>query len=242
VAINRPQQRNALSLGVLASVEAAFRDAAADTCISCAVLTGRGDKSFAAGGDLKEFDALRTTADALTIGATGRRALDAIREFPVPVVAALNGLTLGGGAELALACDFRIALPGVRLGFIQGTLNIATAWGGAADLVVALGACRALELLVSSRVLAAQEALAVGLVDRVCAPEENLLGVVDAFIAPWLAKPPHVMRALTAVSRRAKGIVREVLKATEMDAFVSTWTHDDHWRAAAALLSKSLSA
>jgi enoyl-CoA hydratase len=239
VAINRPQQRNALSLGILASIEAAFREASRDGSISCAVLTGRGDRSFAAGGDLKEFDALRSPADALSIGATGRGALDAIREFPVPVVAALNGLALGGGAELALACDFRIALPEARLGFVQGTLNIATAWGGAADLIVLLGACRALELLVSGRVLAAQEALAIGLVDRVCAPEKDLMVVVDDFIAPWIAKPPHVVRALTAVSRRAKAIIRGGLRDVEMDAFTSSWVHDDHWRSAAALLSKT---
>jgi len=239
VDINRPQQRNAISLEILASIESAFRDASGDPGISCAILTGRGDKSFAAGGDLKEFDALRGVTDALSIGATGRRALDAIREFPVPVVAALNGLALGGGAELALACDFRIALPHARLGFIQGTLNIATAWGGAADLVVAVGACRALELLVSSRVLAAQEALAVGLLDRVCSPDEDLVSVVDAFVAPWIAKPSHVVRALTAVSRRAKGAIRGALKDTEMEAFTSTWIHDDHWLAASALLSKA---
>lgn len=236
--INRPEQRNALSLEILGSIESAFRDAARNSDVACAVLSGRGDKSFAAGGDLKELDLFRSPADAGRVATQGRRALDAIREFPVPVVAALNGLALGGGAELALACDFRVAVSAARLGFIQGTLNISTAWGGGADLIIALGASRALELLVSSRVLLAQDALALGLIDRVSPCEQDLNATVDGFIASWLAKPPHVVRALTAVSRRAKQELRRSLEQVETEAFTSTWIHDDHWRAAAVLLTR----
>jgi enoyl-CoA hydratase len=237
--INRPDRRNALSLETHGSIESAFGDAASDMSVLCAVLTGRGDKSFAAGGDLKELDLFRSPADAKRVVTQGRLALDAIREFPVPVVAALNGLALGGGAELALACDFRVAVSGARLGFIQGTLNISTAWGGAADLGIVLGASRALELLISSRVLSAQDALALGLIDRICPAAEDLDATVDGFIAPWLVKPAHVLRALTAVSRRAKRELRRSLEEVETDAFTSTWIHDDHWRASAALLTKT---
>jgi enoyl-CoA hydratase len=239
VSINRPEQRNALSLEVLGSIEAAFRNSATDKGISCVVLTGRGDRSFAAGGDLKELDSLRSIDDATHIATQGRKALDAVREFPVPVIAALNGLALGGGAELALACDFRLAAPGARLGFIQGTLNISTAWGGAADLIGVVGASRAMDLLVSSRVLSATDALALQLIDRVCPGDEGLDAMVEGYIAAWLGKPPHVLRALTAVSRRAKSAMRSALGGVETAAFITTWTHDDHWRAATALLTKT---
>ena len=102
--INRPDKRNALSLGLLSDLGAALH-AHRHTPVKCAVLTGAGDRCFAAGGDLKELDAIRTTLEARRMSELGHAALDEIRYFPVPVIGAINGLALGGGGavELALA-------------------------------------------------------------------------------------------------------------------------------------------
>ena len=171
VTINRPEKRNALSRAVLDELGQVFAGHAADEALRVAVLTAAGSHSFAAGGDLRDLAAVRTREGAATMATQARSALDAIRRFPVPVVAALNGVALGGGAELAVACDLRIAAAHACIGFVQGRLNIATAWGGGIDLMRLLGPARGLAVLARSEVLGAAQALALGLVDAVAAPD-----------------------------------------------------------------------
>ena len=117
--INRPEKRNALSLSLLDELGAALHSHR-ETPVKCALLTGAGDRCFAAGGDLKELDAIRSAADTRVMSERGHAALDEIRYFPVPVIGALNGLALGGGAELAMACDMRIATAHAELGADSG--------------------------------------------------------------------------------------------------------------------------
>ena len=107
--INQPEKRNALSMDLLDALGSALASYAENEAIKVAVITASGDRCFAAGGDLKELDAIRSTDQAEAMSKRGRRALDQIRNFPLPVIAALNGLALGGGAELAMACDLRVA-------------------------------------------------------------------------------------------------------------------------------------
>lgn len=233
VTVNRPDKRNALSRDTLAALRGTFEAHAGDEGLVAAVLTGRGDRAFAAGGDLHELQAL-TTADAIeAFTRYAREALDSVRRFPVPVIGALNGDALGGGAELALACDLRLAAPHVRIAFLQGKLAIPTAWGGGIDLMRLLGPARALELLATSRMVPAAEALGLGLVNAV-APEGTPL---DAFVEDWLAawrhQRPQVMRAFKAqVLAERLGVARPEREAAELSGFVEAWLHDDHWKAA----------
>ena len=152
VTLNRVQVRNALSLGVLEKLREIFGDSAGDKELRLAVVTGAGNKAFASGGDLVELAAMRSTADAEAFSKHGRHALDSIRTFPVPVVAALNGLALGGGAELAVACDLRFAAAHATIGFIHSRLNICPAWGGGHDLMRLTTYARGLRLLTSAAV------------------------------------------------------------------------------------------
>ena len=167
VTIDRADKRNALSRAVLAELQETFERHAKDDSLRVATLTGAGDKSFAAGGDLRDLASVRTVKEAEIMADQAKAALDAIRNFPVPVVATLNGDALGGGAELAASCDFRVAASHARIGFIQGRLNIATAWGGGIDLARIVGSARALRLLARSELLSGDEALALGLVDEI---------------------------------------------------------------------------
>lgn len=237
VTINRPERRNALSLELLDAIGAAFTRHAANPALKCAVLTATGDRCFAAGGDLKELDAVRSAADTLAMSRRARAALDAVRGFPVPVIAALNGHALGGGAELAMACDFRVATAHTEIGFLQAQLNVTTAWGGGIDLLALLGPAQGLALLLEARRIPAAEALQLGLMQRVSRPQESLDDCTEAFLAPLLQRPVQVLRAYKALAAEARRALQERLSGTEETGFTATWTHADHWTAAETALA-----
>lgn len=233
VIINRPEKRNALSRAVLAELGRTFHDFAAAGELKVAVLRGAGDRCFAAGGDLHDLATVRTPEQTRTMADEAHDALDAIRDFPLPVVAALNGDALGGGAELAVACDFRVAANHAQIGFIQGRLNISTAWGGGGDLMRLIGVSPALRLLVASERLDAQAALGAGLVDAVAVAQEPLQAAVERFIAPFLQQAPQVLRAFKALARAMRrGLPASEVRAVETRHLVETWVHPDHWQAA----------
>lgn len=238
VCINRPEKRNALSSGVMRELKAALDAAAERTDIRLAVLTGAGEKSFAAGGDLKELSALRTHEQATAMSLEYRSTLAAIRTFPVPTVAAINGDALGGGAELAAACSFRVAAAHARIGFVQSRLAITSAWGGGPDLHALVGPARAMRLLATGRIMTADEAAAIGFVDEI-ADDIPLAEAVDRFIAPMLAAPRQVLGAIKALNAAYRaGATRTELDTIETAGFADTWVHDDHWAAADALLKR----
>jgi len=237
VAINRPESRNALSLELLDRLGEVFTRFAADTTLKCAVLTATGDRCFAAGGDLKELAAVRSEADTLAMSRRARAALDAVRRFPVPVVAALNGHALGGGGELAMACDLRVAAPHAELGFLQAQLNVTTAWGGGIDLLALLGPARGLALLLEARRIPAAEALQLGLLERVSSPQQSLAECTERFLAPLLQRPVQVLRAYKALALETRRALHDRLTAVEERGFVATWTHADHWTAAELALT-----
>lgn len=238
VTVNRPEQRNALSRAVLARLREAFEEHRDDE-LALAVLSGAGDRSFAAGGDLRDLEEVRTPEQARALFDLGNGALQAIRTFPAPVVAALNGVALGGGAELAVACDVRIAAAHARIGFVQGTLNIPTAWGGGSDLIAILGPSRGLELLCSARVLSASEAHAAGLLEAVAPEGEAFAAFVERFLGPWMKQRPQVMRAFKwQAAARKLGMPRPQIDPRDRDLFADAWCHAEHWEAAKNILSK----
>lgn len=239
VTIDRPKKRNALSRSVLEELRDVFETHAKEEGLRVALLRGAGGKSFAAGGDLRDLNDLRTHKEAAEMAERAKAALQAIRRFPVPVVAALNGDALGGGAELALACDFRVAAAHSRIGFLQGLLNITTAWGGGVDLFRKLGHTQALRLLCSGCLLSAEEARAVGLVERVAGADETLDAALDDFLAPMLRMAPQVLRSFKALALEVAGrSPRAPLDARETELFCDVWVHPDHWEAAERFLSK----
>lgn len=238
VTIDRPAKRNALSFAVLDALNKAFESHAANDGLILAVLTGAGDKSFAAGGDLHELASLRGADAGRDLARRGYEALDAVRRFPVPVIGALNGDALGGGAELALACDLRIAAAHARIGFLQGRLNIATAWGGGIDLVRTVGPMRAMEILGTSGPLTAEQALECGLINGAATAETPFDAFVDSYLRQFSHQAPQVMRAFKAqVQFDRINPLQSQRVELERSFFAETWAHADHWRASEAAIA-----
>jgi len=239
VTLNRPQKRNPLSRAVLARLREIFDEHAKNEALSLALVTGAGESSFAAGGDLRDLEQVTTLEAARALYDLGNAAFHAIRGFPVPVVAALNGLAIGGGAELALACDLRIAAVHAKIGFVQGRLNISTAWGGGSDLAATVGPARALQFMAEATILEAREALEAGLIDEVATDGESFDAFVARFLDRWLKQKAQVMRAFKWQSAARKlGIARTEIEARDRELFAASWCHEDHWAAARGLLDR----
>jgi enoyl-CoA hydratase len=237
--IDRPEKRNALSRQVLDAIAEVLDAAAQDESLCAVALTGAGDRSFASGGDLVALASLRTPESARDMALHARSVLDRLRRFPLPVVAALNGDALGGGAELALACDFRVLAAHARMGFVQARQNITTAWGGGVDLIRLLGPIVGLRLLMSAELISGPEGLRHGLYDRVADPEQPLQDLVNAFLEPLRRQQPQVLRSYKAMGiAHRMGGDRDRLETMELEQFVANWVHDDHWKALDQFLNR----
>lgn len=232
VRIDRPQVHNALSRATLAALGEVFTRHAHDESIRAAVLTGSGEKSFAAGGDLKEFALIRSDADARSLHRDASAALEAVRRFPAPTVAALNGLAVGGGAELALACDFRVAARRAKIGYVHATLAITSGFGGGIDLMRLFGPGRGLLHALRAEPLGAADALRAGLVDAVAEQGETLEDCLARFLEPILKRPPQVLRGYKAMALAERlGAPLERRMQIHEESFARTWTHPEHWAA-----------
>lgn len=229
--LNRPRQHNALSFALLEQLRETLESYARDAALRCVVVTGAGDKSFCAGGDLHELDSMRSLDEAREISRIGRRALDAVRYFPVPVAAALNGDALGGGAELALACDYCLAARHARIGFLQARLNLMTAWGGGADVIARCGSARGMALLLKAQRLGAGEALQAGLIDEVGDERQSVDELAQAWSASMTERSRAVLRGQKALAVIMRKRVHEALADAEEQHMANAWTDPAHWEA-----------
>ena len=164
ITIDRPHARNAISLETMDQLDKALDGAQGARAL---VITGAGDQAFVSGGDLKELSALRTELDASAMALRMRTDLRPHRRLSRTDLAALNGHALGGGAEVAVAADIRVAADDIKIGFNQVALEIMPAWGGAERLVALVGYSKALLLAGTGTIIDAAEAERIGLVDRV---------------------------------------------------------------------------
>jgi enoyl-CoA hydratase len=236
--LDRAQKHNALARPVLAELAAAVRDAGARDDVRYIVVTGAGDRYFAAGGDLRDLADVRDEAAVMAMMDEAGAALDAIRTCPVPVVAFLNGDAIGGGAELALACDMRLQSAHARIGYIQAKLAITSAWGGGPDLFQLIGPAHAVRMMSRCELVGAEQALSWGLADAVITdgPDGDDFA---AFCKPLNACAPQVLRGIKAQAIAARqGLGWQAHRAIEKKHLVQTWLHDDHWAASEKLLSK----
>lgn len=173
--LNRPEVRNALNSKLLQELEVAIEEASLLEDLRVLLITGGGDRAFCAGADLKERLTMSESEVRSFLSAI-RRVLVKLEELPLPVIAAINGFALGGGTELALACDLRVAVADATLGLTETRFAIIPGAGGTQRLPRLIGIPLAKELIYTGRQLSAQEALAKGLVNRI-APRDKLMEV-----------------------------------------------------------------
>ncbi|WP_019927572.1 enoyl-CoA hydratase/isomerase family protein [Nocardia sp. BMG111209] len=224
ITIDRPQARNAIAPTTMDELEKALDGAAGARAL---VLRGAGDRAFVSGGDLKQLAEIRTLAGAEEMAWRMRLICDRIAEFPAPVIAALNGHALGGGAEFAVAADIRVAADDIKIGFNQAALAIMPAWGGAERLAALVGRGRALMLAGAGTILEAAEAQRFGLIDRVF-PRES-------FEEGWQA----LARSLATESATSiKRVVGGVPPAEAVAAFARLWVAEAHWAAADRVMNR----
>ncbi|WP_018130355.1 enoyl-CoA hydratase [Effusibacillus pohliae] len=173
ITLNRPEAANALSLQMLYELHEAIHEIKFDRSVRCVILTGAGEKAFCAGADLKERAGMDPVQVRKTV-ALIRDNINDLEALPQPVIAAVNGVAFGGGTELALACDIRVAADQAKFGLTETSLGIIPGAGGTQRLPRLIGKGRAKELIFTARRIDAQEALAIGLVEYVT-PRESLL-------------------------------------------------------------------
>jgi enoyl-CoA hydratase/carnithine racemase len=190
ITINRPDVRNALNTQVLGDLRQALAEFRHDREVGVVVFTGAGERSFAAGADIGELRE-RTALDALASVMQG--VYDEIEIFEKPTIAAVNGFALGGGCELAMACDIRIAAENGRFGLPETALSIIPAAGGTQRLARLVGKGRAIEMILTGRMIDAEEARGIGLVSRVV-PQTQLMDAARETAGTILSKGPLAVR------------------------------------------------
>ena len=171
--VNRPQSLNALNSEVLGELECALYELELDAAVKVVIVTGAGEKAFVAGADIREM-AEMTSYEGHAFARKGQRVMLFIQNMKKPVIAAVNGFALGGGLELALACDFIYASEKAKVGFPEVTLGIMPGFGGTQNLARLIGPGKANELIFSGRMIDARKACDWGIVNEVFAPEELL--------------------------------------------------------------------
>jgi len=235
VTIDRQEKRNALSATVRTELLAALDALRDDDAVRVLVVTGAGEKAFVAGADIGEF-AERTPLEQRA-AMSGRRVFDEIAAYPKPVIAMINGFALGGGCELALACDIRVAADTARLGQPEINLGIIPGGGGTQRLPRVVGTGQAMRLVLTGEIVDAAEALRIGLVDLVH-PAAELRERTLELARTMASKSPVALRMAKSAVRAAAEMPLAAGLAYETELFVTCFASDDKREGVAAFLEK----
>lgn len=235
ITINRPEKRNALNGTVRRELVEALDALRGDAGVRVVVITGAGEKAFVAGADIGEF-AQRTPIQQRE-AMEGRRVFDELAGFPRPVIAAINGYALGGGCELALACDLRLAARSARLGQPEVNLGILPGGGGTQRLPRLVGHGAAMRLILTGELIDAEEAHRIGLVDEVV--DDDALADRARELAASIAR--HSPVALTLIKQAVRAAAETPLQAglaLERELFITAFASEDRVEGVSAFLEK----
>jgi enoyl-CoA hydratase/carnithine racemase len=235
--IDRPDRMNALSRSTLVALGKLAREAQGNASIRAIVLTGAGEKAFCAGADLKERQGMSENEVRAQLELY-RSELGLLDRSPKPVIAAINGAALGGGLELSLCCDLRVAAPHAILGLPETSLGIIPGAGGTQRLPRVVGEARAKEMILLSRRLSADEALAWGLVNRVAPAGKDVLSDAVEWVAPIAEGAPIAQAAALEAIDRAWHTSLDVGLELEKGSYERTLVSEDRREALAAFGEK----
>ena len=233
---NRPQARNALTFAMYESLAVSCAQIEADRGIRALVLTGAGDKAFAAGTDISQFRAFSGPQDAIDYENRIDRVISAVEALRVPTIAAIAGACTGGGAAIAAACDIRIGAANARIGFpIARTLGNCLSMSNYARLVSLIGAARTKEIIFTARLVEAEEAKAAGLLSEILPDAEALAARAEELAKLVASHAPLTLRATKEALRRLK---ERSLGAEDEDLILSCYMSADFREGMEAFLTK----
>jgi enoyl-CoA hydratase/carnithine racemase len=233
--LNRPPM-NALNIEIQEGLRHAAARLTADPEVAAVVVYG-GEKVFAAGADIKEMADMSYVDMSLRAGALSS-AFDAVARIPKPVVAAITGYALGGGCELALACDWRVAAADAKLGQPEINLGIIPGAGGTQRLARLIGPARAKDLIFSGRIVDAIEALAMGLVDQVVPAGEDVFAAALALVRRYVGGPANAIRAAKQAIDGGLSMDLATGLAWESQLFAALFATEDKREGMAAFVEK----
>ncbi len=238
--VNRPEARNALNWTAQEQFAAVVAELETNTAVRVLIITGAGNRAFVSGGDLKELSQHPEREAGERLNRIMRAALEQLTQLPIPVIAAVNGDAFGGGCEILTACDLRLAASYARFCFAQVKNALCTGWGGTARLVNLLGRGKAVDLLLTARLLNAAEAAQIGLVQRVVADEMGLETAVTQLAQSLAVMPRQALAATKQLTYAASHHSPNKLNQLETQLFVDLWSQPDHLEALQAFSEKRL--
>jgi enoyl-CoA hydratase len=236
VRLNRPEKLNSLTGEMIVSLTDLFRGFASDSSLRAVILTGTGEKAFCVGTDISELDGSDKN-EALKISQRGQALCDLIEHCPVPVIAALNGLAVGGGCELALACHIRLATVNVRFSLPETRLGIIPGYGGTQRMPREVGRSRALEIMLGGREISAADAERLGLINRIV-DAEGLLTEAQSLAQDIARLAPLAIRACLESVRVGMELPLEDGLAVETRLFAELFATSDMREGTRAFLEK----
>lgn len=236
VTINRPDKLNAMNIDVANELIATFNDINTNDEIKCVILTGSGDKAFSAGADISYMSKI-TADESVVYAKLGQKVTNTIEHTRQPVIAAVNGFALGGGCEMAMSCDIRIASEKARLGQPEVTIGIPPGWGGTQRLMRLVGIAHAKDMVYTGRMVKADEALSMGLVNRVV-PHDDLIDEVKR-VADMICKNSSMGVQMSKIAmNNGRNSDLDTGLSIELLVWRNCFTHDDRTTMMNAFLSK----
>lgn len=236
VTIHRPKSLNALNPETARELDTVFSEIAGRRDIGVVLLTGSGEKAFVAGADISEMREF-APLEALEFSRFGQKLLERIERLPQPVIGVIHGFALGGGCELAMACDLLVASDGAKFGQPEVTLGIIPGWGGTQRLPRLVGRNLAKELVLTGEMISAARAYEIGLVNRVV-PQAELMETARGIARKILAKGPVAVAAAKSAMNRGLDLDLQNACALEAEAFAVVFSTEDRTEGMKAFLEK----
>jgi enoyl-CoA hydratase len=236
VTINRPEALNAMNKVVVAELKKAMEDCEENNNVGVIVITGSGDKAFVAGADIKSMQKM-SGREALEFSREGQEMTMIIENSPKPVIAAINGFALGGGCEIALACDMRIASENAKFSQPEVALGIIPGWGGTQRLPRLIGKGRAIEMITGSKMIDADEALRIGLVNHIV-PLSELLDETYSLAKSIIKNGPTAVGAALKCIHMGYDKDLENGLDIELNAFTELFETDEQREGTTAFIEK----